>query len=330
MGSSKSKKECESIYVIVGDEESLANAQCAELINRLLEPEQRTLGLLDADPGSVMASAVLDELRTLPFLTQKRVVVLRGADSFISQNRELLEKYFDNPCPTGILVLTVGSWPSQTRLAKKLPKVGRLIRVKQPTWQQLPQRLVEYAKDAHDKKLSPDAAQLLIELTGDDVIRLYGEIDKLALFAQAEKVIKLEHVESLIGHNRLYNVFAVIDAVAAGETTRAIERLRKVFAEDRSAEYTIVGTFAYHFRRMFNAKVLLEKGVGERAVAERLRIWGDRRSFFSQLRRIPLRQLGLMLRQLATIDFEIKTGQAKAKVAMEQLVLKVAADPFES
>jgi DNA polymerase-3 subunit delta len=326
VGSSKSKKECEFIYVILGDEESLVNAQCAELINQLLEPEQRTLGLFDADPGSVTASAVLDELRTLPFLTQKRVVVLRGADSFISQNRELLEKYFDNPCPTGILVLTVGTWPAQTRLAKKLAKVGRLIRVKQPTRQQLPQRLVEYAKDAHDKKLSPDAAQLLIELTGDDVIRLYGEIDKLALFAQAEKVIKPQHVESLIGHNRLYNVFAVIDAVAAGETTRAIERLRKVFAEDRSAEYTIVGTFAYHFRRMFNAKVLLEKGIGERAVAERLRIWGDRRSFFSQLRRIPLRQLGLMLRQLASIDFEIKTGQTKPAVAAEQLVFTLAAN----
>ena len=200
MGTSKSKKEREFIYVIVGDEESLVNAQCGELVDQLLEPQQKTLGLFQADPSGVTASAVLDELRTLPFLTDKRVVVVKGADGFVSKNRELLEKYFDNPCPTGILVLTIRTWPRQTRLAKKLAKVGTLIRVTQPSRQQLPQRLVEYAKDAHDKKLARDAAELLIELTGDDVVRLYGEVDKLALFAQAEKTVKPQHVESLIGH----------------------------------------------------------------------------------------------------------------------------------
>jgi DNA polymerase-3 subunit delta len=318
-------KKFKAIYVIAGKEESLVNDRCRELVDELVEPSQRATGLFKADPKQVTAADILDELRTAPFLTDKRVVVIKGADDFISQNRELLEKYFDNPCPTGMLILTVKSWPSNTRLARKLPKVGKLITVTQPKPSQLPVRLMQYTTDAYSKKLSKDAAELLIELTGDDLVRLYSEVDKLALFAGSEKTITVEHVEKLIGHNRLYNAFAVIDTCLAGDTGAAVERLRNMFASDKSTEYTVVGAFAYHFRRMFNAKVLLEQGVRPYEVAGRLRIWGNKDSFFAQLRKMSLKQIGDTLQQLAGIDYAIKTGRTKPQVAIEQLVLKLTA-----
>jgi DNA polymerase-3 subunit delta len=318
------KKKYELIYVIVGREKSLVDAECEKLLEALLEPQQRATGLFNANPAEVSAIEVLDELRTLPFITERRVVLVKGADKFISENRELLEKYFDNPSPTGILILTVSNWSAQTKLAKKLPSVGKLLSVAQPKRWQLPQRLVRYASDAHEKNLTEAAAELLIELSGDELVRLYGEVDKLALFAHNEKSITEQHIESLIGHNRIFGVFAVIDAVIAGNVTQAIYRLRTMFAEDKSAEYTVVGAFAFHFRRMFGAKVLLEDGVGSAEIAKRLRIWGDRNSFFAQLRKVSLKQIGSILQQLAATDYAVKTGQAKAEVAAEQLVLRLA------
>ena len=73
------------VYVIAGKEESLVNARCRELLDELLEPSQRTTGLFDAEAASVLISEVLDELRTTPFLTDKRVVLVKGADKFISE-----------------------------------------------------------------------------------------------------------------------------------------------------------------------------------------------------------------------------------------------------
>jgi DNA polymerase-3 subunit delta len=317
-------KKFKPIYVLAGKEESLVNDQCRQLVDELVEPSQRATGLFNADSKEVEAADILDELRTAPFLSDKRVVVIKSADEFISQNRELLEKYFDNPCPTGILMLTVNSWPGNTRLAKKLTKVGKLISVTQPKTWQLPGRLVQYAADAYSKRLSKDAAELLVELTGDDLVRLYSEIDKLALFADSEKTITVEHVEKLIGHNRLYNAFAVIDTCLAGDAGAAVERLRSMFASDRSTEFTVVGAFAYHFRRMFNAKVLLDKGVRPDAIVKRLRIWGNKDGFFAQLRKMNLKQIGDGIQQLAEIDYAIKTGQTKPQVAVEQLVLTLA------
>ena len=315
------------IYVIAGKEESIVNAECRKLLEELLEPSQRVTGLFDVDGDEASVPEVLDELRTLPFLTARRVVVVRGADDFVSENRQLLEKYFDNPSPTGVLILTVSNWSAPTKLAKRLSAVGKLISVTRPKPWQLPQRLCQYANDAHGKKLSNDAAALLVELAGDNLGRLYSEVDKLATFADKEKGITAGHVELLIGHNRLFDAFEVINAIMAGDISRAVQRLRIMFAEDKSSEYTVVGAFAFHFRRMFNAKVLLEKGLRYDEIAKKVQIWSNKDSFFAHVRKLSLKQIGGYLQKLAEIDHAIKTGQTKAQVAMEQLVLGLVAGP---
>ncbi len=318
------EKKKELIYVIAGKEASLVGMECERLVNELLGPQERATGFFKADPAQVSAVEVLDELRTMPFLSEKRVVVVKGADKFISENRGPLEKYFDNPSPTGRLILTVSNWQSNTKLAGKLGSVGRLISVTEPKGRQLAQRLIRYANDAHGKNLSRQGAEFLMELAGDESGRLYSEIDKLALFADKEKAITVKHIELLIGHNRFFNAFSVIGAVTAGQVTEAVERLRNMFAVDKSTEYTVVGAFAFHLRRMFGAKALLEKGVGTAEVARRMRIWGNREKFFAQLRSVSLKQLGDNLCQLAATDYAIKTGRTKPQVAIEQLVLRLA------
>jgi DNA polymerase III subunit delta len=323
---STAKKSNEPIYVITGKETSLVNAQCEKLLDELVTPQQRATGLLNADADLITITEVLDELRTLPFLTDKRIVCIKDADDFISNNRQLLENYFDNPSPTGILVLTTGSFPATTKLAKKLSKVGKLINVTTPKACELPDRVIGYAREAHDKTINKITAEFLIELAGDGLSQLYAEIDKLALFVHPQKVITTDHIESLIGHNRLFNTFNVIDASLNGNTAQAIDRLRRMFDADKTAEYTFVGAFAFHFRRMFNAKALLDKGHNPGQVAGELKIWGNKNAFFAQLRKVTLKQIGDNLQYLAEIDYAIKTGQAKPQVAAEQLVFKLASN----
>ncbi|MHC4361148.1 MAG: DNA polymerase III subunit delta [Planctomycetota bacterium] len=299
------KKKFKPIYVLAG-EPTIVSIEYEKLLDRLIEPEQRPTGLFDADPARISISQVLDELRTLPFLSDKRVVVVRGAEKFISNNRPLLEKYFDTPSHTGVLILAVSNWDGRTKLAKKLTRVGELIDASQPKSGQLTARLIRYAGEAHNIRLSNTAADLLI------------------LYVHPEKNITPDHVESLIGHNRLFNCFNAIDAIITGNLAEAIDRLRRMFEADRSAEYTFVGAFAFHFRKMFNAKVLLEKGVNTSKIAKRLGIWYSQEDFFAQLRKVSIEQLGRNLQLLGETDYAIKTGRAQPRVAAEQLVFKLA------
>jgi DNA polymerase-3 subunit delta len=333
----KAKPNPEFVFVIAGEEQTLVNAKCTEIIDRLLPQEERTTGLWVADADKVTASEVLDEVRTLPFLTKRRVVVLRNAARFLSAvgeedesgkpaestNREILEKYFDSPCPTGVLVMTVSSWPKNTRLAKKLPAIGTLIEVESPKGADLRRSLIAYAQDTHNKRLDYSTADLLVEIAGDDITRLKTEIDKLAAYAADEKTITAAHVEALVGHNRLFDAFKVIDSCLKKQPGPAVEQLRRMFADDKSAEYTTVGAFAYHFRRLFTAKKMLAEGVPQGVIGKQLRIWKDEQ--FAQLRRLSIKQIGEQLKQLAETDYQIKRGQAQPRIAIEQFVLKMAA-----
>jgi DNA polymerase III delta subunit len=98
-----------------------------------------------------------------------------------------------------------------------------------------------------------------------------------------------------------------------------------MFEADKSTEYTVIGAFAYHLRKMFDAKVLLDKGVPQRQIENKLRIWGDTNAFFAHLRQISLKQIGQYLEALGETDFAIKTGQTQVQVAMEQFVLSLSA-----
>jgi len=319
----KTKQNAKGICVIAGKDEFLVANQCEALLDELLTAEQRGLCLYQPKADEVALADVLDELRTLPFLADRRVVLLKDAGKFISANRESLEKYFDNPSPTGVLILTVQTWPGNTRLAKKLPKVGRLINVTDIARRSLPRYVADYARREHSKDFGPGAAQLLVELAGDEPGRLCSEADKLAMYVGGEKNITVKNVEALIGHNRMFNAFAVIDAVTDGNVGVAVERLRNMFASDKQAEYKVVGAFAYHFRRMFKARALLDEGAGRNQVARQLGLWGNVDGFFAQLSRVSLEGIGGVLAQLARIDYLVKTGQTDVKIALEQLVLSL-------
>lgn len=314
----------DSIYVIAGKDEPLVNTRRQELLSHVLDPAQHMTGLMSVEGDQASIAEVLDELKTVPFLTDKRVVAVKDAEGFVSKHRTALEDYFDKPSPTGVLVLTVGSWDSRTRLAKKLPSVGKLIAVTSPKRHELPRYLIDYAQQTCGQRLEPAAAELLVESAGEELALLHAEVEKLALFARGEKAITVRHVEAIVGHNRIFGAFEVIDAMLAGQMMQAVGRLRNMFAEDKNAEYTVVGAFAYHLRRVFAAKALLQKGESPFEVGKRLRIWNNKDRFFALLRRTSLEQIGRYIEQLAAIDHAVKTGQAKTQVAMEQFVLKLA------
>ncbi len=313
-----------SIYVICGSDPGLVGRRYQELIDELLDPDQRVLALFSVDGKDATASQVLDEVRTLPLLTQRKVVVVRDASGFVSANRGLLEDYFDAPCPSGVLILAVETWQANTKLAKKLATAGELINVTAPKPWEMPAALVEIAAKRHAKKLHQEAADLLVQLIGDDWSQVCNELDKLVLFVDQEKVISADHVEQLAGHNRVFGAFDVIDGLTSGDTGRAIQRLRAMFDQDKAAEYTVVGAFAFHFRRLFQAKAMLAKGAHPTTVAKELHLfWKVKDSFMAQVQRLSLEQIACLLATLAEIDYQAKTGQAKTEIAIERLILTI-------
>src|SRR5262249_10457486 len=146
-------------------------------------------------------TAITDELRTLPFLSPCRLVVVENADPFVTDNRAELERYVAEPSPTGVLVLVVKTWMSTTKLAKLLDAQAT-ITCKAPATHRLPEWCVRWASATHGKQLTAPAAQLLVELVGPEMGLLDQEMGKLAVYVGEAKRIDQQDVDRLVGHNR--------------------------------------------------------------------------------------------------------------------------------
>ncbi len=307
-------------YVIFGEDPYLVATECEKLLDSLLEPEQRAMALYEPKAEDAQISEVLDELRTLPFLAPRRVVLIKGAESFIKANSETLEKYIDRPSPSGILIMTVTSWDKRTRFHKKLQKAGGLVEIAKMYSNQMPAYVAAYAQKQHGIRLDGQCSRLLVELVGDDPGRLCREMDKLVIFAAPKKAVTIQDIEELIGKNRMFDAFGVIDAINAGQIGPALGRLRNMFQANKSAEFSVVGAFGYHFRRLFRVKAMIEKGQSPQQAALKSGVRYHQREFLQQVAQMPLPRIGKILAELGKIDFGLKTGKTTASIAMERLI----------
>ena len=309
--------------MIYGEDQFLVSKTCENLLDSLLADEDRSMALYEPRADQAEISDVLDELRTLPFLTSKRVVLIKDAEPFVRANSGALETYIDNPSPSGILILTLTSWDKRTRLHKKLQKTDALMQVGKLYSNQLPGYAAAYAQKTYGIRLDNNTSRFLVELVGDDTGRLCREIDKLVMYVSPRKNITFKDVENLIGHNRMFDAFGVIDAITAGQVGAAISRIRNMFETDKTTEFTVVGAFGYHFRRLFQVKGLISKGMSPQQAATKMGIRYKQAEFVRQVSHLSLQQLSWMLAELGRIDFGLKTGKTSAPIAMERFILKV-------
>src|SRR5262249_10521437 len=152
-------------------------------------------------PGDKTSFAeVHNELTTLPFLSQRRVVHVENADPFVTRERDKLEKYAAQPSTSGVLILDVANWLATTRLAKQLP--DSLIVCKAPALPKLVEWCQKWAPAQHGKQLAASAAKLLVDLVGADMGLLDQELAKLSLYVGDGARIESADVDRLVGQSR--------------------------------------------------------------------------------------------------------------------------------
>ena len=315
------------IYVVYGKDRRRGIDALQELTEKLLADADPQLALSTFDGPNAQLQQVLSDLRTLPFLSPFRIVVVKDADPFITEYRKELELYLDDPSKTGILLMFAESFPSNTRLAKRTKQIGSAIACEPIKYRELPNYLIDYAAKRYRLNLTPEAASLLIELAGEDSSLLICEIDKLSAFLTPTPTtnttdISPADVESLVGHNRRFNVFNVIDAITGADVPSALSRLDQMLAQDREAEYSAVGAFAWHFRRLYKARVMTEHRQSPGEIIKQLRIWSQTDQFIRQIRQLTLKEIASALVKLRDVDLASKSGAGSVKVGLEKFIVQ--------
>ncbi len=332
MSSAKAKSDQPPpIVVISGDDAYQKSAHLERVLHELLPPEvDRGLALTVLDgarggeQGPLSVSAVLQELATLPFLADRRVVTIRSADNFVTDNRDRLGSYAESPARTGVLVLECRAFPRTTRLYKAVEAGGgRIIECKKLTGRALNDFAVARAAE-RAKRLDSAAAAKLVELIGAEPGILDGEIEKLSLFVGARREIGADDVTAIVGQTREEKVFAAMDAAAAGDAKKALGLWHQVLETDPAAGYKAVGGVAFMLRKWLSAHRLVADGEPLSAVAPRVMMWGRERELGELLRRVPARTIRRYLAALADLDSQAKLGLRSIEPGVELLLLRLA------
>jgi DNA polymerase III subunit delta len=222
------KVPLKAVYAVFGDDAFLRRETLQEIRRGALPGDDQDLSLSRLPGDSVKLAAVMDELRTLPFFSKRRLVVIEGADPFVTAHRKELEAYVEQPAESGVLVLQVKAWPSNTRLAKLVEKVGLAVECKGPHDRVLLPWLVHLAQTRYKTNLDTSAAELLLELVGPEVGLLVAEIDKLAVYVGARAKIHRDDVARMVGAGRIESVWKVIEAATTGRGDLALEQLDRL------------------------------------------------------------------------------------------------------
>jgi DNA polymerase III subunit delta len=78
--------------------------------------------------------------------------------------------------------------------------------------------------------LAPDAAQALVELIGEDLTRLAGEIEKASLYAEGDRRVSEEAVRALAGQTRTRQYWELTQALEEGRRADALRVAAQLFA----------------------------------------------------------------------------------------------------
>jgi DNA polymerase-3 subunit delta len=175
----------------------------------------------DVGPEEIVRSAL-----TLPFLSERRLVAVRGADGLTAKQAERLVEYIASPSPSTALLLLVDQELAASHWLLKAVPGPAIVAVPRPVGRAVVSWL--RARSAADGlEIAEDAASLLVQLVGDDLTTLLGEVEKAALAAGPEnRRVTVREVRAVVGEHRLRHIF---------ELTRALER------RDLAGALTVLG-----------------------------------------------------------------------------------------
>lgn len=339
-------------YVLIGDDVFLYERCRRAVLAALVPPEMRDFCLSDLDLSETSIFEALDRAQTPSLMAPFQVLFIRNLKTLYTRGAKkeefaAIEAYFKSPNPQALLLFVADHIriPSDPR-RMDLDDRNRYDRIRETLGDWC--GLVELARvDESDAlkwiaaeaklrgiQIDSDAARELADALGADMMLIASELEKLALYVGAKKLITLGDVETMVLAAKQRSLYELTDAISAKDRARAVALLHGLLNASDGGEDSAIGhlyMLARTFRQML---VILEKNVRDsRAIWQAL--WqGFRMPPFAaedvirQARRYKSRrELTRALRLIARADLELRSQPPDKRLVLERLVLELASEP---
>ena len=314
------KENTSPVYLLSG-EESFLKEELVKKIVSTLPPESLDFDYDIFHGGENSGEDIVSQALTFPFGSSHRLIVVKSAELLKKEDREKILTYVENPSASTYLILLADIKNTRDSFFSKVAQKAVEVDFRTMYDNEIPAWLRKRAL-LFEKQLSTRAAYELKEHAGTDLRLLASELEKLSIQVGDRKEIEAEDVETSVGESKLRTGFEFADAIVEKKATLALKVLSSLLQHGKTAA-EIIGLLAWQFRRIWKAKIYMEKGMRGPEIAKELRIpYFHIRKLVSYTERFSHSRLEEIFSALLETDIKAKTGESPA-LALELLVIRL-------
>jgi len=262
-----------SVYLFVGDNEYLKEKAIADLKSAILKGAcGDDLDYKVFHGGEVDFREVLDSVATIPFISAKKLVVIKNIEDLNDEDLGRLIACIKKSSKSTVLILDAKSdsvVSGHGELAG-LANVRRFDEMTDVEFHGWVKKFVQ-VKTGSMKSIEDDAVKELKDLHGKNLLALSGEIEKLIAFTGERSLIALADVEKIAARSAFSSAFDLTRAIGNNNPDFALSIASELTAAGRK-HHEIIGLLCWHLRKILRAKTLQGKGEPDSRVANKLGI----------------------------------------------------------
>jgi len=306
------------ILLLHGEEGYLVDQATRQVTAVVVSPENRDFNLTVVHGRDLKGGDLVDQARTLPVFAARRLVVIRNVHEAPAEQLEAFAAYLDDPVPETFLLVTATTIDKRRKFFQKFAQVGEVVEFRRLYENQLPQFIRDRAREA-GRTFTGAALKLFCRRVGNNLAEVMGELDKLTSYVGDRDFFEEDDVAAVVSDTRVESVFALTDALGAGELAVALRLLGRLL-DDGQPPLVILGMLTRHFRQLWKARELLAQGVPQKDLPRRI---GVNPYFLSglltQAKRCSDEQLREAFPRFLAVDLSLKSG-GDSRAQLEGLV----------
>ena len=313
------------VYLFYGKENYLKEDILKKLRNRLIDPAYRELNYKVFYGEKISINEVINDLETLPLISEHKLVVIKEADK-INKNDEIkLIDYFNRLSLKNIfstLIIIYKESSPNKELVTAIKKVGVVSnfsitdKAKLTLW-------INSKFRQSNKKITQESLFYLQSIMGSDLGRLFNEIEKIDIYTKDKKVIEKEDVMISIGGSESVNIFKVLDSIGDKDIKNAIEGLVKL-NQGNLHHLSIFAMIYRQIKLILQTKLLLAGGFNFKEVEKKLKLpYFVTEKIIKQSKKYTFKEICKSYELLNIADLEFKDSQKEPKIILEELVMNI-------
>lgn len=270
----------------------------------------------------VNVSKVVDVANTLPFFSDRRLVMIENSGYFKNQN-DLADYIRDFPDSTHVVFIE-NEVDKRNRLFKAVKDIGTISEMNGMDESNL-KLWIASLLDKDKKKITGETILHLLSKVGTDMENIQNEIEKLCCYAYDREVITITDVEEVCTSLISGKIFQMIDAIGSKNQNQALDLYYDLLAL-KEKPMSILFLLTRQFNILLQVKDLVGLGYNNSLISQKTGLMPFTiGKYVSQSKNFKRDILIDALNTCVSMEEQVKTGRINDKICVELLIVKYSA-----